>query len=351
MRHGWCSPARCAELSLMKQNQLGPLWPVSELTLGGGGLGQIWGATSRDEAVATVHAALDAGITLLDMAPSYGRGEAEAVIGAAFDGHWPEGVRVTSKSILGSAPEAEMRERLEMSITRSLKVMQVEALDLFFLHSQIIPEDYELSEELKPLQERFCLTWPNYEGQFIPLMEEFKARGMIKDWGITGTGLPSCIMAALRHDVKPAAVQAITNLLDSPGGIRRYQEPPEPRNIIRTAVNNGVGVLGIRAVQAGALTDKIDRPMPVDDPEMLDYAKAAPYRALCAELKENPAVLAHRYALAMEGVDTVVLGVKNRQELQEIVEGVEKGPLDPEIVQAIDDLRLNFFPPKIPMEI
>ncbi len=77
----------------MEMRQLGKLWPVSALTLGGGGLGQIWGATTRDEAVATVRAAADAGITLFDMAPLYGRGEAEAVMGASFEGKWPDGIQ------------------------------------------------------------------------------------------------------------------------------------------------------------------------------------------------------------------------------------------------------------------
>ena len=71
----------------------------------------------------------------------------------------------------------------------------------------------------------------------------------------------------------------------------------------------------------------------------------------CAELGENPAVLAHRYALAMDGVSTVVTGVKNRQEQSELVEGLAKGPLGPEIISKIDALRLNFYRPKIPMEV
>ena len=86
----------------MQTRRLGNLWPVSRLTLGGGGLGQVWGRTDRDEAVATVHAAVDGGITLFDLAPLYGRGEAEAVIGAAFDGRPPSGVRFTTKCQLGT---------------------------------------------------------------------------------------------------------------------------------------------------------------------------------------------------------------------------------------------------------
>jgi len=68
----------------MQQHSFGRLPPVSRLTLGGGGLGMLWGATTFDECVATVKAAVDAGITLLDLAPRYGDGKAESVVGAAF---------------------------------------------------------------------------------------------------------------------------------------------------------------------------------------------------------------------------------------------------------------------------
>ena len=46
----------------MRQNSFGKLWPVSALTLGGGGIGMVWGETTFDECVATVHEAVAAGI-------------------------------------------------------------------------------------------------------------------------------------------------------------------------------------------------------------------------------------------------------------------------------------------------
>lgn len=334
----------------MEMRQLGNLWPVSALALGGGGLGQIWGETSREEAVATARQAVDLGITLLDMAPSYGRGEAEMVIGEAFDGNLPEGVRITTKCNAGTLGADNMLDKIEKSVVRSLKTMKREQADIFFLHSQIIPQDYEMREGADT-QHLWCTKWRSYEDAFLPAMEKLKAKGLIAAWGITGVGLPSLVMQALRHEQKPDAVQTITNLMDSPGGIRRYEEPPEPRNIIRTAYNNGVGVVGIRAVQAGALTANMDRLLETTNPDMIDYIRAQPWRDLCEELGENPALLAHRYALAMEGVSTVVLGVKNREELTGVVEAEAKGPLDPEIISKINALRLNFFRPKIPMEV
>jgi aryl-alcohol dehydrogenase-like predicted oxidoreductase len=93
--------------------------------------------------------------------------------------------------------------------------------------------------------------------------------------------------------------------------------------------------MGIRAVQAGALTAAIDRPLPDRHPEVLDYARAAGFRALCSELGENPAVIAHRYALSLE-IDTLVLGVKNRQELAACVAAADAGPLQAELIARVD---------------
>ena len=52
----------------MRMRTLGRLWPVSALTLGGGGIGNVWGPTSREEAVAyDVASALVRGSTLPEL--------------------------------------------------------------------------------------------------------------------------------------------------------------------------------------------------------------------------------------------------------------------------------------------
>ncbi|MDE2765167.1 MAG: aldo/keto reductase, partial [Chloroflexota bacterium] len=90
-------------------------------------------------------------------------------------------------------------------------------------------------------------------------------------------------------------------------------------------------------VQAGALTDAIDRSLPDGHPEAADYARAAPFRALAGEVGHSPAFLAHQYALSMDGVATVVLGVKNRQELRECLEAEAAAPMDAALMQRIDN--------------
>ena len=333
----------------MQMRQLGTLWPVSALTLGGGGLGQVWGETTREEAIATVRLAVERGVTLLDLAPLYGRGEAEAVVGDAFEGKWPDGIRVTTKCMVGSRHISGIATRLETSLTRSLATLKREQADIFILHSNIHPDDYEYENDVT-YHTYGAVPWSVFVGELVPAFEALKAKGLIGAWGITGTGLPRSIMEALRGDPKPAVVQAITNLLDSAGGMRRYEEPAEPRNIIRTALNNDVGVMGIRAVQAGALTARLDRPLKEDDAEALDFIKAAPFRALANELSEDVAELAHAYALAMDGVDTLVLGVKNRAELEAALKAEARGPLDPALIARIDALGLRRQVPRMPLD-
>lgn len=321
----------------MRTAKLGAVGEVSRLTLGGGGIGQGWGETSREEALATIGLALDEGVTLIDTAPLYRN--CEAIIGEAFAGRLPPGVRITSKCRLGSPPPQEVEARLMQSLEDSLRAMRLERVDVFFLHTNICRDDYVFA--VRPdRQDRFATRWSIYLDEFIPAMERLQAQGRIGHWGITGVGVPQTIVEALGQAQAPAVVQAIANLMDSAGGMKNFAEPEAPRKIIAAAVAHGVGVMGIRAVQAGALTRQIDRELPEGQPDALDYIRAAPFRALCDELREDPAVMAHRYALTLPGVDTLILGVKNRDELRQCLDAEAAGPLEPELMARIDGLGL-----------
>jgi hypothetical protein len=57
----------------MQRRTFGKLGDVSALTLSGGGIGQVWGPTTRAEAIATVRAAWEAGITFAPLPEGEGR--------------------------------------------------------------------------------------------------------------------------------------------------------------------------------------------------------------------------------------------------------------------------------------
>ncbi|MCC5887593.1 MAG: aldo/keto reductase [Gammaproteobacteria bacterium] len=319
----------------MQQRTLAGLGEVSALTLGGGGLGGVWGPTSRAEAVATVEAAVAAGINLLDLAPGYGRGEAETVVGEAFGGSLPEGVRVTTKCQLGSPPAGDVDAIVRRRLERSLEALRTDRVDLLLLHSNLIPDDYVYPRD-SATQDQFATRISLFHDAVVPVFEALREEGLIGAWGITGVGLPATVIEALGSARPPAVVQVVANCLDSAGDMRRYDEPARPRDIIKAAVAAGVGVMGIRAVQAGALTDGFDRDIPEDTLDGRDFQRAAPFRALAAELAMTPALLAHRYALGIDGVATVVLGVKNRSELAECLAAEAAGPLSTELQSRVD---------------
>src|SRR5262245_17680649 len=129
----------------MRRVTLGSIGEVSRLTLGGGGLGGVWGPTTRDEAIATIRTAVDAGIDLLDAAPGYR--DYESIIGDAFGGKLPAHVRITSKHGPGSPAPGEVYPRFRASIVTSLTTMKLERLDAFFLHNEICPDDYVYPED------------------------------------------------------------------------------------------------------------------------------------------------------------------------------------------------------------
>jgi len=316
----------------MQQHSFGKLPAVSTLTLGGGGIGMVWGETTFDECVATVHAAVAAGINLIDLAPRYGDGKAEQAVGEAFVGRLPDGVRVTSKCNLGNPSPEEIEPLLRRSIEASLECLRLSRLDLFFLHSNVVPDAIHLAQ--RPDAASRMTPYATFVEHVRPLFERLVVEGVISAWGLTGIGHPDTIIKLLGERPAPAAVQCIANLLDSPGALKFFDGPAKPRAIMTAARANGVGVMGIRAVQAGALTSALDRLLPADHPEMRDYARAAGFRELAEELGITPAALAHRYALSLD-IDTLVLGVKNRRELAECVSAAEAGPLPLELMARV----------------
>ena len=82
----------------MNQRRLGSSGPtVSAIGLGCMGMSDFYGPADRAESIATIHAALDAGITLLDTGDFYGMGHNEMLIGEAVAGRRREDYQLSVK--------------------------------------------------------------------------------------------------------------------------------------------------------------------------------------------------------------------------------------------------------------
>src|SRR5215212_8477259 len=80
----------------MEHRTLGSRLSVSALSLGCMGMSEFYGATDEQESIATIHRALDLGVTMLDTADVYGPHTNERLVGRAIEAR-RHGVIVATK--------------------------------------------------------------------------------------------------------------------------------------------------------------------------------------------------------------------------------------------------------------
>ncbi len=113
---------------------------VSELGLGCMGMSEFYGVRDDEESIATIHAALDAGVDLLDTADMYGPYTNETLVGRAIADRRDRVVLATKFGILRDPADPSRRgvsgkpDYVRSSCEGSLKRLGVETIDLYYLH-------------------------------------------------------------------------------------------------------------------------------------------------------------------------------------------------------------------------
>jgi aryl-alcohol dehydrogenase-like predicted oxidoreductase len=318
----------------MQQRMLGKTgFQVSVLTLGGGGIGMVWGPTTDEECIETVKAAVASGVNVLDLAPVYGAGKSEAIVGRAWR-DLPTKPLIATKVFVKPDERQDLAGAVQRSIEGSLTRLGLSQIDVFQLHNQIEPQ-----EPTAP--RRLTLREVVGAGGVLDAMQKLKDAKVVKALGFTGIA---------RHDVAPElfadgrleTVQLVTNILCSEGEMGARGDAPYRDHVemVRLAQAAGLGVFGIRPFAAGALTAAIDRTLPAEHPVVRDFALAQQHLGfLATETSASVSVAAMRYALSLPGVSTVVTGAKNRAELAEAVAAVATGPLPAATMERIATLQ------------
>jgi aryl-alcohol dehydrogenase-like predicted oxidoreductase len=125
-------------MTAMKQRTLGRHGPqVSALGLGCMGMSDLYGKTDRGEAIATVHAALDAGVSLLDTGDFYGMGDNEMLLGEALAGRPRDSYRLSVKFGAQRGPDGAWLgydarpAALKSALAYSLKRLRTDYIDVY----------------------------------------------------------------------------------------------------------------------------------------------------------------------------------------------------------------------------
>jgi len=120
------------------------------------GMSEWYGAADWDESVATIHRALDLGVTFLDTADVYGAGHNEVLVGRAIHGRRDEVRLATKFGIDRSGGDAARMIRGERGYVKracesSLLRLGVDVIDLYYLHRP--PQTAEIEETVGAMAE------------------------------------------------------------------------------------------------------------------------------------------------------------------------------------------------------
>ncbi|MCA6125935.1 aldo/keto reductase [Bradyrhizobium sp. WSM 1704] len=310
----------------MDTRKLGSTGPtVSLIGLGAMGMSDFYGPADRSESIATIHAALDAGITLIDTGDFYGMGHNEMLIGEALKGRSRDTIQISVKfgalrdrnyGFLGydSRPAA-----VKNFAAYSLQRLGVDHIDIY-RPARLDPN--------VPIEDT------------VGAMADMIKAGWIKHIGLSEVGSDTIRRA---HAVHPIADLQIEYSLISRG---------IETDILKTCRELGIGITAYGVLARGLISGhwSKDRANPKDFRSLsrrfqagnidANLALADRLRVIAADVGASPAQVAIAW-VAAQGNDIVPLvGARRRERLTEAL-----GALDVRLTDAHLAALAEAFPP------
>ena len=191
--------------------------------------GWMWGGTDEAQSIATIRAAVERGVTLIDTAPVYGFGRSEEIVGKALaQGGLRDKVQIATKVGLGWKDGGVYRDsrpvRIRQEIEDSLRRLRTDVIDLYQVH------------------------WPDIETPFTETartLEALRREGKIRAIGVSN--FSPAHMEAFRRVTRLDAVQPPYNLFE-----REIES-----DVLPYAMNTRLTVLSYGALCRGLLSGRI----------------------------------------------------------------------------------------------
>ena len=221
---------------------------VSEIGFGCGNVGGLMIRGEHGDQVKAAARAIELGINYFDTAPSYGDGQSEINLGQVLK-ELSADVYVGTKFRVTTHEPGRIRGNVIASVEESLTRLQREQVDLIQMHNHVAS-----------MAEDGSVTPEEALGEVVDALRELREQGKVRFWGMTAVGET----AALHRVIDSATlhtVQSVYNLVNPSAGssVPPGFDMPDYGNLIERASANGMGVLVIRVLAAGALTGEATR--------------------------------------------------------------------------------------------
>lgn len=203
-------------------------WRVSTVSFGAWAIGSAWGNVDSGESLRALHRAVDLGVNFFDTADVYGDGHSERLL-AQLKRERDEEIIVATKAGRRLDPhiaDGYNAENLSQFIERSLKNLEVEALDLLQLHC--------------PPTEVY------YRPEVFAALDDLVKQGKIRYYGVSVEHVEEALKAIEFPNVQ--SVQIIFNIF--------RQRPADL--LFNEAKRRQVGILARLPLSSGMLTGKLN---------------------------------------------------------------------------------------------
>jgi aryl-alcohol dehydrogenase-like predicted oxidoreductase len=308
-------------------------WQVSTISLGAWAIGGTWGAVDDNESMAALHRALDLGVNFFDTADVYGDGRSERLL-AQLRRERREQFFIATKAGRRLNPHVAAgytKENLTAFVERSLKNLEMDALDLLQLHC---PPTEVL-----------------YMPEVFDALDGLVATGKLRYYGVSVEKIEEGLKAMEYSNVQ--SIQVIFNIF--------RQRPAEL--LLTEAKRRAVGILARGPLSSGMLTGKLNHTSTFspDDHRMFnrngeDFDRGETFSGLDYEMGlqavealrplvpggQTMAQLALRWILMFGGVTCAIPGAKRPSQVEENVVAADLPPLTDATMKGVRDLYDRF---------